>query len=128
MSARLVELLLAGALMIAALIHLAPAVGVLSAQKLHALYGVDPDASTLLLLRHRAVLFAVIGTGLMIAVFVPGWRVVASTVALVCMLSFIALAAGENLGPAIGRVMRIDLAVSALLGAALAAKVLLRGA
>lgn len=128
MSAKIPDLLLAGALLIAAAIHLAPAIGVLSAQKLHALYGVHPDATTLLLLRHRALLFAVVGTGLLVSVFVPGWRVVASGVALFCMLSFMALATGQDLGPAIQRVVRIDAVVSALLGVALALKMLLRGA
>jgi hypothetical protein len=119
------EIALTIALLAAAFIHLAPAIGVLSAQKLHALYGVQPDATTLLLLRHRALLFAVIGSGLLIAVFVPEWRVAASGVALFCMLSFIALAAGQTFGPAIQRVVRIDVAVSAALGAALIAKLLL---
>lgn len=128
MSVRIAEGFLTGALLLAALIHLAPAVGVLSAQKLHALYGVSPDATTLLLLRHRALLFAVVGTGLLIAVFVPAWRMGAGLVALFCMLSFIALAAGQNLGPEIQRVVRIDLWVSAVLSLALGVRLLLRGA
>lgn len=128
MSVRIADGFLAATLLIAALIHLAPAIGVLSAQKLHLLYGVNPDATTLLLLRHRALLFAVVGTGLLIAVFAPAWRVVAGLVALFCMLSFIALAAGQSLGPAIQRVVRIDLWVSAALGLALAARLPLRGA
>lgn len=126
MSERIAEGLLAGALLLAAVIHLVPAIGVLSAQKLHALYGVQPDADTLLLLRHRALLFAVIGSGLLIAVFVPAWRVPASVVALFCMLSFIALANGQSSAPAIQRVVRVDLAVSAVLGIALTAKFLFR--
>lgn len=125
MSGRIAELALTGALLLAALIHLAPAIGVLSAQKLHALYGVNPDATTILLLRHRALLFAVIGSGLLVAVFVPGWRVAASAVALLCMLSFIVLAAGAPHGVAIQRVVRIDIAVSAVLGIALAIRLLL---
>lgn len=120
------ETALAVALLLAAFIHIAPAIGVLSVQKLTALYGVNPaDATTVLLLRHRALLFAIVGTGMLIAVFVPGWRVAAGLIALFSMLSFIALAAGESVTPAIQRVIRIDLVVSVVLGAALAAKLIL---
>lgn len=111
---------LAAALLAASLIHLLPAVGI-SAARLTALYGVvPPDPTTRLLLRHRAVMFAVLGVGFAGAAFVPMLRVPAALLALVTMLAFVWLARGEAHGPAIRRVVRVDVVVSVMVGAALA--------
>lgn len=115
-----VELFLAMALALAGLVHLMPVVGVRSARRLQALYGVNADDGvTLLLLRHRALLFGVIGAAFLAAAFEPAWRIGAGVVALFSMLSFVVLARAAPSTPAIRRIVRIDWALSAVLGLAL---------
>lgn len=119
------ELALAASLIAASFIHLLPSIGVLSAARLTSLYGVTPaDATTVLLLRHRAVMFAVLGIGFAAAAFVPMLRVLGAVLALVTMLAFVLLAAGEGYGPSIRRVARVDVVVSVMAVAALIAKAL----
>lgn len=127
MSARLAEWALAATVFAAGIIHLIPGIGVLSAQRLQQLYGISlHDPTLILLLRHRAILFAILGTFFVVAaVFQPGWRLVAAAVALLCMLSFILLA-GDVPGAEIRRVARVDIVVTVALAAALAWRLLLR--
>ncbi|MCC2656560.1 MAG: hypothetical protein K0Q76_1668 [Panacagrimonas sp.] len=114
------DMALAAALLAASFIHLMPAIGMISVVRLSALYGVTPtDATTLLLLRHRAVMFAVLGIGLAASAFVPMLRMPAAVLALVTMLAFVLLAGGAAHGPAIRRVVRVDIVVSVLVVAAL---------
>ncbi len=96
------------------LVHLIPVSGVLGGDHLRALYGFDgDDASLRILLRHRAVLFSVVGMLLVSAVALPGLRPVALGVGLLSMLSFIAIAGLEGGGnDAIRRVVRVDLVAS----------------
>lgn len=127
MSARLAEWVLAATVFAAGVIHLIPGIGVLSAQRLQTLYGVTlQDPTLILLLRHRAILFAILGTFFVTAaLFQPAWRVLAGVVALQCMASFILLA-GDVPGAAIRRVSRVDIVVGAMLAAALVWRQLLR--
>lgn len=119
------QVALAASLLAASFIHLLPAIGMVSAARLTALYGVAPaDVTTVLLLRHRAVMFAVLGIGFAASAFVPMLRVPAAVLALVTMLAFVALAGGGDAhGTAIRRVARVDVVVSALVVAALSATV-----
>jgi hypothetical protein len=120
------EIALAASLIAASFIHLLPAIGMVSAAWLTSLYGVAPaDATIVLLLRHRAVMFAVLGIGFAVSAFVPMLRVPAAVLALITMLAFVLLAGGDAYGPAIRRVARVDIVVSVLVVAALAVKALL---
>lgn len=120
MTAKLAEWALAATLFAAGVIHLIPGIGLLGAQRLHTLYGVSlHDPTPILLLRHRAILFAILGTFFVAAaLFQPGWRVLAAVVALICMVGFIVLA-GDVHSAAIQRVARVDIVVSVALAAAL---------
>ncbi len=81
------------ALVIAGIIHLLPAVGVLSADRLHALYGIRlADDTMVLLVRHRAVLFGLLGTFFVYAASVPAYHSLAISAGLVSVLSFLMLA------------------------------------
>ncbi len=76
-----------------ALANLLPAVGALSTSRIEALYGVlvqDPNLE--ILLRHRAVLFLVVGGLLAAAALHPPLRPVGLVAGLVSMLSFVAIA------------------------------------
>ena len=109
----LASLLVSGSLLAAGLIHLVPAVGVAGASQLARLYGVAgvaEDPNLLLLLRHRAVLFGVLGTSLTTASFVPPWQPAAVAVGLVSTGSFVLLAAldGRPHNALVRRVVVVD--------------------
>jgi hypothetical protein len=115
--------LVSGGLIVAAIIHLLPLVGVLGNERLAALYGIDAaDPNLSILMRHRAVLFGLLGVFLGIAAFRPGWQAAAFVAALVSVVSFLLLAwttGGYN--ALIGRVVTADLvALVALLAGAIA--------
>ena len=104
------------------LINAFPLIGVLGADRLEALYGVPiVDADHLLLMRHRAVLLGLVGGLLLVAAFRPALRPVASVIALVSMLVFLALALpiAEH-GAALQRVFWADAGAVVLLVAAMA--------
>ena len=108
--------------LLVALVNLAPVLGVLSAERLQALYGIPiagPDLE--ILMRHRALLFAVVGALLVAAAFHPPLRGVAVAAGLFSMLSFAALAWGVGgANEALRRVAWIDVVASLLLVAAFA--------
>lgn len=107
-------------LIVAGLIHLMPLPGLVGGPALARLYGLDslpPDLE--ILLRHRAVMFGLLGALLVGAAFRPEWRPLAMGAGLISAVAFIALAAAVGgYGPAIRRVVVADLvAVACLLGA-----------
>jgi hypothetical protein len=72
-----------------AIVNLLPVTGVLSAARLSAGYGIPVEGADLaVLLRHRALLFAVVGGLLAAAAVLPGWRGAATAAGLFAMLSF----------------------------------------
>ncbi|PCI75047.1 MAG: phosphopantetheine adenylyltransferase [SAR86 cluster bacterium] len=78
--------------LLAAAINLAPAIGVYSNDILGLLYGVEiPSSELSLLLRHRAVLFALVGGLLLTAAFQSHLRTQAGIAGLISMLSFVVL-------------------------------------
>ena len=104
------------------LVNLLPVVGVLSATRLQTLYGVAfEDPNLVILMRHRAVLFGVVGGLLVASVFQAQFRGVGLVVGLVSMLSFILIAwlVGDY-NAELRRVAHVDLLASlALLAAVL---------
>lgn len=122
MSLRQRESVLLGCLWLAALIHLLPLAGVSGGSRLQALYGLAPiiDPGVDLLLRHRAVLFGVLGMGLVIASLRPDWRLPSIALVLLSDLAFLGLAwSTPTLPPALTRVVHFDLVAVVALGLAL---------
>ena len=101
-------------LLLAALANLLPVLGILSTARLEGLYGVaihDPNLA--ILMRHRAVLFAVVGGLLGVAAFHPPLRTFASAAGLVSMLSFVAIAGlTGDYNPQLRRVVLVDVIAS----------------
>nr|WP_295938654.1 phosphopantetheine adenylyltransferase [uncultured Acidovorax sp.] len=74
------------ALLLAGAIHLIPLLGVFGAAPLASLYGTPPsDPNTLILLRHRAVLFGIVGGICMGAAFKPAYQCLG--LALACLVA-----------------------------------------
>ena len=112
-------------LLILGLIHLMPVVGALHATKLTAMYGVvvaDPNLE--ILLRHRAVLFGLLGGLCLMAAFRPGLQNTALVFGVVSVASFLGLAwsvGGYN--AALARVVVADLLAAVCLLIAIWARV-----
>ncbi len=85
--------LVSAMLLVVAGIHLLPLSGVLGAARLTALYGIPIDEPNLaILMRHRAVLFGMLGGFLAYAAFTPRLQVAAVSAGFVSVASFLWLA------------------------------------
>ena len=116
------------ALGVLALIHLGPLVGVLGIERVEALYGIDvagPDLE--LLLRHRAVLFGLVGGYMLWSVWRPAQRSVAFVFAFANLVSFLALAwQVGDVNAALGKVAIVDAVALAFLAVGACAHVMAR--
>jgi hypothetical protein len=80
-------------LVVPGVIHLLPLSGVMGAEALTRLYGLDFSAPDLeILMRHRAVLFGMLGVLLCAAAFKPALRKLALLAGLASVVSFLVLA------------------------------------
>ena len=104
-------------LLVVGVIHLLPLAGVVGASRLSALYGIAVAEPNLeLLLRHRAVLFGVLGGLCIAAAFQPALQGVALVAAATSVVSFLLLArAVGGYNAQVGRVVTADwIALAAL--------------
>jgi hypothetical protein len=115
-------------LVLVALIHALPVIGVVGAGRLSQLYGVPIDDPSLeLLLRHRAVLFGLLALFLAYAASRPGLHGVALVAGFVSVVSFLVLAQrAPSLTAGVTTVVCVDWLALALLVVGAAAH-LLRG-
>ncbi len=108
---------IAAMLVVVAIIHLLPLSGMLGSAQLTTLYGLDfSDPDLAILMRHRAVLFGLLGMFMLVAAFRPRWQPAALVAGFVSVLSFLAIAwstGGYN--AAIARVVTADLIALACL-------------
>ena len=102
--------LITALLILVAIINLLPLIGIISAEKLSGLYGIPAhEANLQILLRHRALLFGIIGGFIFFAAFNPSYQIAAMVMALFSMLGFILLVqqvGGSN--ELLRRVMMVD--------------------
>lgn len=104
-------------LVVVAVIHLLPLTGALGAPQLASLYGLTfSDPNEILLMRHRAVLFGILGTFLLAAAFRPAFRAAAFLGGFVSVGSFLLLArsAGDT-NASVARVVTVDWVALAVL-------------
>ncbi len=109
-----------GLLLAVAGIHLLPLGGLFGAEQLTALYEIRvPDPNLGILMRHRAMLLAIVGGLLAYAAFSPGSQPIALIAAFSSLLSFLYLCFSiDGLNSAIRRVAMVDVfALLALLAA-----------
>jgi hypothetical protein len=104
-------------LVIVGIIHLLPLSGVLGAEKLATLYGIPVNEPNLeILMRHRAVLFGLLGAFLVYAAFRPAFHLIALVAGFASVGSFLWLAASVGgYNAAVGRVYMADLIALACL-------------
>lgn len=102
--------LITAVLLLVGIIHLLPLSGVLGANHLRALYGVTfTDPNLLMLMRHRAVLFGLLGTFFIVAGFVRQLQLSALILASASVVSFLALSfVGPELNANVDRVVLVD--------------------
>ncbi len=89
-----------------AAVHMLPATGVLGRAVLERAYGValtSPDL--LVLMQHRALMFALLGVASGVATWQPSWRIPVGVAALVSMAGFVLIAWATPHGAAIQRVV-----------------------
>ena len=109
--------LISAMLVVVGIIHLLPLAGVAGSVRLATLYGIplsDPNLS--ILMRHRAVLFGLLGVFFVIAAFRPALQSVAFGIGFVSVVSFLWLAwsvGGYN--AQVARVVAADLVALACL-------------
>ena len=85
--------LIAAMLIIVGVIHLLPLSGVLGAEQLSRLYGLSfADNNHAILMRHRAVLFGMLGMLLVVAAFRPTLQPLALIAGFISVISFLWLA------------------------------------
>ena len=103
--------LVSAMLLVAGVIHLLPLSGALGVERLAALYGVSlAEPNLVLLMRHRAVLFGLLGLLLVWSAFKPALQPVAFIAGFASVLSFMWLALPLSLHNAeISRVFMVDL-------------------
>ena len=105
------ERIITGLLLFVAAIHLLPVVGVLGGDRLATLYDIQVDDQNLeLLLRHRAILFGLLGLFVGYAAFIPALQPLAFIGGLISVVSFLVLAYSvESINSAISRVVAADI-------------------
>jgi riboflavin transporter FmnP len=82
-----------GLLVIVGIIHLLPVSGVLGPERLSILYGISINETNIeILMRHRAVLFGLLGAFLIYAAFKPALQSLALIAGFISVISFIAIA------------------------------------
>jgi hypothetical protein len=109
--------LISAMLAIVGLIHLLPLAGALGAERLTALYGLPfAEPNLAILMRHRAVLFGLLGGFLVFAAFRPALQAAAFVGGFVSVVSFLAIAASVGgYNGQIARVFTADLVALACL-------------
>lgn len=121
---RLLGRFVSAMLIVVGAIHVLPLSGVLGAERLAALYGIGiAEPSLEILMRHRAVLFGLLGLFLIYAAFRPALQGLALLAGAVSVFSFLWLAgSGAGYNEQVGRVVAADIVAAACLALAGAAR------
>lgn len=109
--------------LVAGIINTLPLIGLLGAERLSALYGVPVEGADMaVLLRHRALLFGIVGVLLFAAIAVPSLRLTAILAGMVSMVGYLILMGLE--GETNAELRRVALAdIVGIAGLAVAATV-----
>ncbi len=87
------ERLITALLLVVAVIHLIPLSGFFGVERLNSLYGLAIDDANLeILMRHRAIIFGILGGLFVYAAFIPAIQPIAFVAAFISIASFFLLA------------------------------------
>jgi hypothetical protein len=109
-------------LFVVGVINVLPVLGVISATRLSQAYAIELNSNDLvILMRHRALLFGIVGGFILYAVFVPRYQAPAMVMAAVAMIGYVFFMWQEgDYNPALHKIMVIDfMGILCLVGAAL---------
>ena len=85
----MIERVISGLTLVVAVIHLLPIAGFLGVDRLASVYGIEiADGNVEILMRHRAVLFGILGAFFAYAAFTPALQPLAFLAAFVSLASF----------------------------------------
>ncbi len=103
--------LVSAMLVVVAIIHLLPLSGAIGSERLASLYGISFDEPNIaILMRHRAVLFGLLGLFMLFAAFAPRYQVAAFVIGFVSVVSFLWLASSVGgYNAAVGRIVTADI-------------------
>lgn len=102
-------------LVIIGLVNLAPVVGVFSSDALSRAYGLERlSGDLLLLMRHRALLFGILGTLVLVSVGMRPLQLPMLLAALVSMLGFVAIVGITPANPSLQTIVVVDVVASVL--------------
>lgn len=119
--------LVSAMLVVVGVIHLLPVTGVVGGERLAALYGTPMDSPDLeILMRHRAVLFGLLGAFLIYAAFQPLLQAHAIIAGTVSAGAFLLIAGGTRYNDAIARVVAADIVALVCLAVAAGALIAMR--
>jgi len=91
---RILDRTIMGLMLVVAAIHLLPISGFFGVERLVSLYGIEiTDGNLEILMRHRAVLFGILGTFFAYAAFNPALQPIAFAAAFISLASFFFLSA-----------------------------------
>ena len=104
-------------LALVSLIHLMPIAGILGAEQLESLYGIYlAEPNVLILMRHRAILFALFGVFMLLAAFREQYQPIALVAGYISVIGFLVLAYfGGDYNSELKRVVMADLVALAAL-------------
>ncbi|MEL7044559.1 MAG: phosphopantetheine adenylyltransferase [Pseudomonadota bacterium] len=99
-----------GCIALVGIVNALPVVGALGASQLASAYGIAlPSDSLLLLLRHRAILFGIMGAFVLVSLARPEYRIAAFVMAGTSMLSFLVLAGHSGVvNESIRKIVTVD--------------------
>ena len=110
------ERLVQALLVAVGVVNFLPVAGLLGAETLANAYGIDaPAGDLLILMRHRALLFGIVGALIIASAFRRHLRPAAIAAGFVSMIGFIVLALDTGYGAKIGTVVWIDVVASVAL-------------
>lgn len=97
-------------LLLVGIINFLPVMGLFSAERMSALYGISiHDSNLAILMKHRALLFGLIGGFILIAAFVPALQLSAFILSFLSMAGFILIAwTTGDYNPLIRKVLWVD--------------------
>lgn len=98
-------------LVIVGLINLAPVLGIISTRKLESAYAITLGTNDLvILMRHRALLFGILGVFILLSAFAPAYQLAAMAMAGASMVGFALIVVSiGGYNKAIGSVLMIDI-------------------